>query len=349
MKKLKRSKKEVSLLQKSLQEWQEKGYLSKEKQQELEQGLEVSNFNWQDISSSAFFIAVACMLIALIAFFADQWLLNALSQLIEAHDGVKSFSLALLAVFFFWAGWKKQQKRSASTYSRETFFSLGVLATASSLGFAGYAINSSESVFPYLMALAAVIYLLLAIPLRSQLLWVFGLIALACWFGSSTAYSAEWQPYYRGMNYPLRFILFGSILTLSSLALPLGRITEPFHKITQTAGIFCLLFCLWLMSIFGNMGSYDLWEQVAQTRFLGWSVLLLLSSMVIAWWGQRQQRFLIRDLGIAFIILNFYTRYTEYCWNLLPKSLFFALIALSFWLIGKQAEKAWKPQQRPLS
>jgi hypothetical protein len=348
MHKLRRSKKDLNLLKESLQEWQDKGYLSEEKRQELEGSMEANTFNWQDISSSAFVIAVSCMLIAVLGLFADQWLLNTLDQLIEASDLIKSLGLALLAIFMYWCGWKKQQKQ-ASNYSRETFYSLGVLATGMSLGFAGFAIESSERLFPYLMAMAAAIYLLLAIPLRSQLLWVFGLIALGACFGTATAYHAEWQAYYRGMNYPLRFILFGGLLTLTSLVLPLNPLTKPFFKVTQTSGIFCLLFCLWLMSIFGNMGDYDLWEQVSQSRFLGWSVLLLASSLLAAWWGKRQNKLIIRDLGIAFMLLNFYTRYTEFCWSLLPKPLFFALIALSFWLIGKQAEKAWKSLKHPVS
>lgn len=343
MRKIKRSKKEVSLLQQSLQEWQEEGYLSDEKRQELEESLEPTSFNWQDISSSSFFIAVGCMVIAVLALFADQWLMSTLNQLIETSDGFKSISLAIVAVILFILGWKKQQKQSGSTYSNETLFSLGAIATAMAIGYAGYVIESSERIIPYLLALAAVIYLPLAIIFRSQLLWVFGLLALAGWFGSATAHSADWQAYYRGMNYPLRFVIFGGLLTVASLVLPLHPITEPFFRITQTTGIFCLLFCLWLMSIFGNMGHYDLWEQVSQSRFLGWSLLLLLFSLLAAWWGHRQERFTIRDLGIAFLIVNLYTRYIEYCWSMLPKSLFFAIMALSFWLIGKQAEKAWKP------
>lgn len=348
MNKLKRSKKEVSLLQQSLQEWQENGYLDEEKCRELEDSLESTSFNWQDISSSSFFIAVGCMVIAVLALFADQWLMGTLNQLIETSDGFKSITLAITAIILFYLGWKKQQKQSGSTYSNETLFSLGAIATAMSIGYAGYVIDTNERLIPYLLALAAFIYLPLAVLFRSQLLWVFGLLALAGWFGSATAHSADWQAYYRGMNYPLRFVVFGGLLSALSLALPLHPVTEPFFRITQITGIFCLLLCLWLMSIFGNMGHYDLWEQVSQSRFLGWSLLLLIASLLAAWWGHRKERLSIRDLGITFLVINLYTRYIEYCWELMPKSIFFALMALSFWLIGKQAEKAWKPEKHPV-
>lgn len=345
MNKLKRSKREVSQLQQCLQEWQEEGYLTEEKRLELENSLEPTSFNWQDITSSSFFIAVGCMVVAVLALFADQWLMSTLNQLIETSDGFKSLSMGVLAVILFFLGWKKQQKQTGSAYSNETLFSLGAIATAMAIGYAGYVIESSQPIIPYLLVLAAFIYLPLALLLRSRLLWVFGLLALAGWFGSATTNSADWQAYYRGMNYPLRFIVFGALLTMASLALPLHPLTESFFRITQTTGVFCLLFCLWLMSIFGNMGNYDLWEQVSQSSFLGWSFLLLLFSLLIAWWGHTKERFTIRDLGIAFLVVNLYTRYIEYCWDLLPKSIFFALMAVSFWLIGKQTEKAWRPQK----
>ena len=342
MEKIKRSKKEISLLEESLREWQEKGYLSQEQKQQLESSLEHSSFNWKDIAFSSFFFAVACMLIAVLALFADQWLLKVLNQLIETPDGFKSLALGILALVLFLLGRRKKQKQADNVYSNETFFALGAFTTALAIGYLGTAIGDSYGLIPRMLALAAAIYLSLAILLRSQLVWIFGILALVGWFGSATANSSDWSPYYRGMDYPLRFVLFGALLTASSFLLPYSRYTKGFFRITQTIGVSCLLFFLWLMSIFGNMGNYDLWEKVTQSSFLGWSLLLLLVSLLTAWWGHRKERYSIRDLGISFLFINLYTRYIEYFWDLLPKAVLFGLMALSFWLIGKQAERIWK-------
>lgn len=342
MDKLKRSKKEIVLLRDSLQEWQEKDYLPEDKKAELEDSLEVSSFNLKDIASTSFFFAIACMLIAIVALFADQWLMRALNQLIETNDILKSFTLAVLAAVLYFLGWRKKQQQPEGLYSNETLFALAAFVTALAIGYLGFAIGNSYGHIPRMLTLAAVIYFSLAIILRSQLIWIFGILALAGLFGSATAVSSEWKDYYRGMNYPLRFIIFGALLTAVSFALPYSRFTRSYFKITQTTGAVFLLFCLWLMSIFGNMASYDVWENVAQSKFLGWSVILMAVSLLFAWWGHRNQRLIIRDLGIAFFIINVYTRYIEYCWNLMPKALFFALMALSFWFVGQLAERVRK-------
>ena len=346
MEKLKRSKKEIVLLQDSLIEWQEKGYINEAQKEVLESSLEPTTFNWKDIAFSSFFFAVASMVIAVVALFADQWLMRALNQLVETPDGFKSLSLAVLAGVLYFLGWRRKQKQPGNLYSNETFFALGAFATALSIGYLGTAIGDSYGLIPRMLALAAAIYFALALFLRSQLVWIFGILALAGLFGSATAVSSDWRPYYRGMNFPLRFVIFGALLTASSFALSISPKTKDFFKITQNIGVTCFLFCLWLMSIFGNMASYDVWEEVAQTNFLGWSFILMVASLLIAWWGYRQERLTIRDLGISFFVINLYTRYIEYCWSLLPKALFFALMALSFWLIGKQAERIWKLGKR---
>jgi hypothetical protein len=49
-----------------------------------------------------------------------------------------------------------------------------------------------------------------------------------------------------------------------------------------------------------------------------------------------------RGFGLTFVFINLYTRYFEYFWHSLPKALFFGLLAVSFWVIGKYAESLWQ-------
>lgn len=348
MEKIKRSKKDIRLLRKSLEEWEEKGFLSPSEKAKLEDSLEPTTFNWQDLSASAFVLAMGFSFIAVIALFADRWLMQALNQLVETSDFFKSLSLALLAAVLYLLGWRRQQKKSDSrhTYSNETLYALGSLAAAISLGYLGLALGGGRGTTTAMLGLASLLYLGLALLLNSRLSWLFSLLALAGCFGAATARGTDYYSYYKGMNYPLRFIIFGMLLTACSYLLSLHPRTHGFTRMTRVMGISSLLFCLWLMSIFGNMVRYDLWEQVAQSSFLGWSLLLMLCSGLTAWWGHRSSQLTIRDLGLTFFVLNIYTRYVEYCWTLMPKALFFALMALSFWFVGKQAEKFWKPEEK---
>lgn len=342
MKKLKRSKKEAELLNQALEEWQEKGHLSEEQGINLKNSLEISAFNWKDLSASSFFFALLFMLLATLALFADRWLMQLINELIETNYFYKSAGLAVVAMLFYLVGWRRQQKQPEASYSNETFYALGAFITALAVGYLGMGIESSRSLIPGLLAIATVIYLLLAFSLQSRLLWLFAMLALAGWFGSVTSPDNDLQTYYKGMNYPLRFIFFGLLLTFFSFLLKGSNRTRPFQKTTLHIGVSFLLFCLWLMSIFGNMVRYDLWEQLPQTHFLGWSFLLLIISALVAWWGHKNGQLSLRDLGLTFLVLNVYSRYTEYFWPLLPKALFFSLMAVSFWLVGRYAEKLWK-------
>ncbi|MFN6887354.1 DUF2157 domain-containing protein, partial [Proteus mirabilis] len=47
---------------------------------------------------------------------------------------------------------------------------------------------------------------------RSSLVWLFFLLMLGNWFGAKTGYMSGWGAYWLGMNYPIRFVLFGSAL-----------------------------------------------------------------------------------------------------------------------------------------
>jgi len=40
-------------------------------------------------------------------------------------------------------------------------------------------------------------------------------------------------------------------------------------------------------------------------------------------------------------LINLYSRYFEYLWDITDKTIFFSILALSFWMIGRKAEKIW--------
>ena len=83
------------------------------------------------------------------------------------------------------------------------------------------------------------------------------------------------------------------------------------------------------------------WSEVSQFRFIYWALLLALAAGLAIWYGLRYQDRIARDLGIIFLLLNIYTRYFEYFWDSLHKVVFFSILALSFWLLGRKAENIW--------
>ena len=50
---------------------------------------------------------------------------------------------------------------------------------------------------------------------------------------------------------------------------------------------------------------------------------------------------MLRGFGLTFLFINLYTRFFEYLWDSLHKAVFFAVLAVSFWLLGSKAETLW--------
>ncbi len=143
------------------------------------------------------------------------------------------------------------------------------------------------------------------------------------------------------MNYPLRFVAFGFLLVaLSFLMVKIKRVIE-FRELTYVIGLLYLFVSLWLLSIFGNFGTIEDWMKVKQIELISWGIISILVAIAFTVYGLRQKDYIAREFGITFLLINLYSRYFEYLWDVTDKTIFFAVLALSFWLIGRKAEKIW--------
>ena len=155
-----------------------------------------------------------------------------------------------------------------------------------------------------------------------------------------------WGAYYLGMNYPLRFMLFGGLLTGCALALETHPIAQRFFRSTLVMGLLYLFIALWIMSIFGNYGDMHSWERVKQIELFHWSILFGAVAGWAIYHGLRQDNDITKGFGVTFLGINLYTRFFELFWNSLHKAVFFALLAISFWYIGGKAETIWNLGKR---
>lgn len=206
------TRKEQRIIQRALNAWQASGELTPSDSQRLAHTLRVSPFDWRRLSRYAFWTALACMLIALGSLFADSelvaWLLSLFS-----HSALTRILLpALLAVVCYGWGFRRQRRETQWHYSTEAILFLGVVFTAVSLWQLGERLdNGSGHIAPLFLA-GCVIYGAIGYIARSGLVWLFFLLALGNWFGAETGYVSGWGAYWLGMNYPIRFVLFGGAL-----------------------------------------------------------------------------------------------------------------------------------------
>ena len=58
--------------------------------------------------------------------------------------------------------------------------------------------------------------------------------------------------------------------------------------------------------------------------------------------GLKRDDAMLRGFGLAFLAINLYTRFFEFFWDAMPKTIFFLLLGISLWLLGRHAERIWR-------
>ncbi|RAK10245.1 putative membrane protein [Halanaerobium saccharolyticum] len=187
---------------------------------------------------------------------------------------------------------------------------------------------------PTMIGLISIIYLFIAYFKQNNLVLVFSLLGFATWFGAETGYISGWGVYFLGLNYPMRFALISPmIILIGYFHKKLNfSIPESFIRIYYSFGLLFLNLSLWILSIFGNQGSLDNWGN--NTELLFFSILWGIVNVIIFLIGSKFKDKMFVGYAITFIILNLYTRYFEYFWDEIYKSLFFIVLGGMSIIIG---------------
>lgn len=339
-------KKEAALLRRAIDDWETTGVIDAPTATSLTSSLDVVTFDWKRLGKYAFLIALLCVVIALGALTQDTALRKLLAVFFNAPPLLKCLGLTALAVLLFALGLRRRTRFPARVYSNEAIFFLGTLAVAGAVYALGLAIGRGDH-FSLLILLSCGIYGLLGYGLRSNLIWLFALLSLGGWLGAETGYASGWGAYYLGMNYPLRFTLFGGLLTAAGLWLRRDGKTRFFPHTTLVMGLLYLFIALWILSIFGNHGDLRIWEKAKQIELFHWSLLFALVAGWAVYYGLRHDDATLKGFGLTFLCINLYTRFFEYFWNPLNKVIFFILLGASFWGLGHVAEKVWNKERPP--
>lgn len=348
------NKKQAKLIESCIKDWVEKGYIDTSTAAKLNSAYQVRElkkpvFDWKNLSLIAFFFSVMCILLSTALFISDKWLMTFVDALVDTSDTLKAiFFMILSGGLYYWASLSKRQHPDR-IYSNEALFMFGSVSLAFALTYVSFVLHLEKGDFPILILLATIIFGAVAIYLHSSLTWYLALVAFTVWFGTETGYLSDWDTHLWGMNYPLRFVFFGLLmLGLSALFKRFHR-TAQFVQSTFATGLVGLFFSFWLLSIFGNYGDWEAWSEVSQLRFIFWVFVLGAASMGAIYFGLKKDNQIAREVGVVFLLLNLYTRYFEYFWDSLHKVAFFAILAASFWIIGKKAESIWNLAEKELS
>ncbi len=340
------NKQENQAIKRAIAHWQQQQLIDDATAEQLRQSYTVSEkkraFDWKNLSMIAFFFAVSCIMLATILLLLDDWLMTVIDSVLATSDVLKFVFFAALSIGLYYLAYRRKVQYPTQRYSNEALFMFGAIGVAFTLTYLSFVLGISEGYFAVLILLAALLYAGLALKYHSKLTWFLAIGSLAVWFGTETAYRSGWESHFMGMNFPLRYVVFGLLLLgLSAVAKRWPR-SRPYAPLTYAIGLVGLFFALWLSSVFGNHGDYETWSDASRVSFLFWALLLALGSAGAIYYGIRYHDRLTAEVGLTFLLINFYTRYFEYCWDSLHKVAFFGILALSFWFLGKKAERLWE-------
>jgi len=339
---MKLSKQKAKVLNAAINTWENERLISDDQANKLRCSYQIVGFDWKLLAVYSFWIAISCFIISVGVLLADDYLLDLIAQIIDAPASLLATVSAIIAALFFMAGVRRRSKYPEKNISNEATFFFGVLMTAVSLGFLSETALFSTTHNAILLLLLTFIYGMLGIRLSSVLIWLFALFSFGAWVLSQSTDLAGSSGYFLGMNLMLRFVLVG--LLVLALSLGVGKKPQFMHlkEPTRFVGLLYLFIALWLLSIFGNYEDLAAWSKIRQVELLHWSVIAGIACITTIYIGIKSDDTLCRGFGITFLLINLYTRFFEYFWESFHKTLFFAVLAMSFWLIGSQAERLWQ-------
>ncbi|WP_346237143.1 hypothetical protein ABDK00_012075 [Niabella insulamsoli] len=337
------NKKEAKLLNEAIEQWQKDQLLDEEKAVELKSAVKSYRSDFDTLAFYASIGAVSCALLAFGALVLDEKWIERLRQFFAFSELIIGVIFALLALLLTWVARKRKARFPDSTLANESFTVLIALSAGVSVAYFTRSWGASYQSYGAGIFITALLYGLAAVYLDSKILWAGALLALISSWGVQTyAWSDDADhSYFLGMNYPLRMAFFGALLVLLSTRLPRFQQTKNFYDLSwYGVWIFFLLSGL-VVSVSGNL-SYDVWTAIRQGKLFIWAIAYTLLLIGLLLYAIKQKDETLRDIVIIFFLLNIYTRYFEYFWDRTNKGLFFALLALSFWLIGNKAEQVRK-------
>jgi hypothetical protein len=341
MNKLNFDKQDGEFLNKTIAFWQKEHLLTAEDAQKLRESYEVKGFDWMRLAKYSFWIALICGGASFAFLIVNDTVVNWLKSLYYTPDIIISIASGVMAVFLFYFGRRREKRYPEKIFSNEAVIFTGVLFTACCIAYLGKTFDNGSGHYSLLFLLSVFVYGFLAWRMDSKLIWLFSLVSLGSWFGTETGYQTRWSDYFLGMNYPLRFVLFGIVLVTACFVLRKRKWFARFDDLTYVVGLLYLFLSLWLISIFGNYGSLDNWWHIKQISLFYWGIIAAAVACGFLFYGLKSKDDIAREFGITFLIIFIYTKYFEYFWDHTNKTIFFAILAGSFWLIGRKAEKIW--------
>ncbi|WP_428667377.1 hypothetical protein [Runella sp.] len=342
---MKLDKKEAATVSNAIRFWEDSHKLSPELAEELRKSYEVRSSNVDTIAWYAFISAVSCGLLAFGALVIDEKWIELLRKRWEFSEATVGIGFTLVAGVFVYLARRRKVKYPNSQISNESYTITIALSVAVAIAYWTRSLGLFDGHYAQPILIATIIYGIIGAFLPSQLLWVAMLLSLVGWWVGQTYQWSDGGFRFAGMNYPLSITLLGLVIWASSWMIEKVKPLSSFERVTYVFGLVVFLFAAWMLSIFGNYDDLSRWSAIKQGTLWYWSAGFTVVLSALTFYAFRSKNDTLRDICLVFFLANIYTRYFEYFWDRTNKGIFFAILALSFWFVGKKAEQ-WRSQEK---
>jgi hypothetical protein len=341
---MKLNKHEANNVRTLIEDWKEKNLVSSEQAEQLSNSLEVKESKWKTLASYAFSIALVSMILAVIVLLADKPVRLFLESMLNLTLGGISILTGFIGILFFLFSHKRIVKKRSYNLSNISLVIFSSFLMLISLAFGGKALSVGEQHMYMLFYFGFALYFILTLIYKFNFLWVIAFLMLVLGAGFHLHIFNDFQGYYLGMNWVMRFVPIAFFLLLLSFIISKVTFTKHFYNTHFYTSWIFLLLVFWVLSIAGNYTDFNRWMSVSQLTLFIYALVSLMLCLVVLFYGWQKQDKLLGNIALIFLLLNLFTRYFEYLWKPLHKALFFFILGFIFILIGRVSEKYWNKQ-----
>ncbi len=207
---MKLPRKQAAVVQEAIARWKQDGVIPDAQAATLAGTIEVQYFDWRKLAKYSFWIALFSIISSVSAALSDRMLQRfARSYLQRPSPCLNARSWHVIAAGLYRLGPASGSRlRIVSIATKRSSFSACWRPPEPYPNSGRRSIRAAATI----RCCSALVSRLRSpwLLLESNLIWVFALASLGGWMGTETGYMSGWGAYYLGMNYPLRFVLFGA-------------------------------------------------------------------------------------------------------------------------------------------
>ena len=334
--KLNRKQKETTL--RLIEWWTDEGYLTSDQSRQLRDSISIKTINWKKVAEYLMILAIISIVVAFLTLVADEWILEIFERFFEMSDTAILILLLLLSGGFLFAAWRMPSHRKKQRISMESLLVLGSISFGGALNYFGKISGLTGSGEIFLVAVYAIQAFAIAWFFKSLIFSGIGWAAIMLWLGIESSANGNAGNGWMGMNLALRYLFFSLIPLVTGFYLKHIKKLPDFANLTERAGWIVFWLALWGAALFGNHHNIASWNEVSSFSLLPWGLVMAIISIAVWITGKKRQNKEWMWMGGLALIADAYTQFFLFLWEPLHPALFFAIMGVSFWLLGRRAE-----------